>query len=113
MTSIDKATLDTHFANEKKEITDKKELFSDADLKEFNTLVKDDTDFQILLKGLTSTTILTDINNETVSGKKDGLKTTIDTEIGKTINKDQSTIFNMEYNKLTPVQMDLYEVCVL
>lgn len=101
MTPINQTALDSHFEEEKKQT----ELFSDIDLQEFNNLITDDADFKILLEWLKNTDILTAIDT------KWGLKTTIDTEIGK--NKDQADIFDKEYSKLTLTQMNLYEVCVL
>ena len=48
-----------------------------------------------------------------INDKTGGLKTTIDTEIGKTINKDKIAIFNKEYSTLTPEEKNLYEICVV
>lgn len=101
--------LNSHFEQEKTE--SQKELFSDADLKEFTDLVKEKADFDILLKWLTNSNILTKINDAKIDNKTGGLKTTIDTEIGK--NKDKLAIFDKEYNTLTPEEKNLYEICVL
>lgn len=103
--------LNSHFEQEKTEAA--KELFSDVDLKEFTDLVKDDADFAILLQWLKKTTILTEINDMKINDKTGGLKTTIDTEIGK--NKDKIGIFDSkkEYITLTPEEKNLYEICVL
>jgi len=46
MGGLEEGGLDTHFEKEKTE----NELFSDADLKEFTTLIENETDFNILLQ---------------------------------------------------------------
>lgn len=60
MTPIEQSTLDTHFEKEKTQ----KELFSEQDLIEFTTLVKNKEDFAVLIKGLSNKNILTDINTK-------------------------------------------------
>lgn len=101
MTPIEQASLDSHFEQEKKQ----SELFSEKDLIEFTTLVKNKEDFAVLLKGLNNKNILTDINN------KGGLKTTIDKKIGETDKKKGLEILSTTTN--FEKDQDLYEICVL
>jgi len=58
MTNID---IQKHFEAEKSESN--KELFSDVDLKEFNDLVKDKSDFDLLVKGFEDKTTINEIQN--------------------------------------------------
>jgi len=63
MSGLEQKGLDDHFSNEQTELIKDKKIFSEVDLKAFTELVADDDDFKILLKGLTSKTVLTDTNN--------------------------------------------------
>ncbi|MFA7298871.1 MAG: hypothetical protein WC010_04475 [Candidatus Absconditabacterales bacterium] len=99
MANID---MQKHFEAEKTESN--KELFSDVDLKEFNDLVKDKADFDLLVKGFEDEKTIKEIQE--VKGMKDMIESFVKTKAGL------ADIFKNEYDSLAKDQ-DLYEVCVL
>jgi hypothetical protein len=99
MANID---MQKHFEAEKTESN--KELFSDVDLKEFNDLVKDKADFDLLVKGFEDEKTINEIKE--VKGMKDVLEAFVKTKTGL------ADIFKTEYDPMAKDQ-DLYEACVL